>query len=186
MSKLQVYTQDGSAAGEVVREHGAIAAQLAPLGVSFERWEADRALQLPATQDSILAAYDSQVRRLMQDNGFNSVDVVSLGPDHPDRETLRAKFLAEHTHADFEVRFFVGGSGLFYLHVGDTVYLVLCEQGDLISVPAGVTHWFDMGAQPDFTCIRLFTTADGWVGAFTDSGISDCFPSYDDFVARAA
>ena len=41
---------------------------------------------------------------------------------------MRQKFLNEHTHADFEVRFFVDGSGLFYLHVGDRVYLVLCEK----------------------------------------------------------
>ena len=44
------------------------------------------------------------------------------------------------------MRFFVAGSGLFTLHVGDRVYEVLCEQGDLIGVPDGTPHWFDMGA----------------------------------------
>ena len=65
---------------------------------------------------------------------------------------------------DFELRFFVDGRGLFYLHLGDKVYCVLCEQGDLISVPANTTHWFDMGANPRFKCIRFFTTPDGWQG----------------------
>jgi 1,2-dihydroxy-3-keto-5-methylthiopentene dioxygenase len=112
--------------------------------------------------------------------------VVSLRPDHPERAVLRHKFLAEHTHADFEVRFFVGGRGLFYLHVGGKVYLVLCEQGDLISVPANTTHWFDMGEYPDFKCIRFFTTPDGWEGNFTGSDIATRFPSFDDCLAGRA
>ena len=99
---------------------------------------------------------------------------------------FRNKFLAEHTHADFEVRFVVDGSGLFYLHLGDRVMLVLCEKGDLISVPANTTHWFDMGENPDFKCIRLFTTEDGWVGDFTGSDIATRFPDMDTFVAGLA
>jgi 1,2-dihydroxy-3-keto-5-methylthiopentene dioxygenase len=96
---------------------------------------------------------------------------------------MRAKFLDEHTHDDFEVRFFVDGRGLFYLHAGGKVYCMLCEKGDLISVPANTTHWFDMGAAPSFKCIRLFTTPDGWVGNFTGSDISRRFPDFDEFTA---
>ncbi len=95
--------------------------------------------------------------------GFKSIDVIGLNPDHPEKDTLRQKFLAEHTHADFEVRFFVEGCGLFYLHANDKVYTLLCEKGDLISVPANTTHWFDMGTSPYFKCIRFFTTPEGWV-----------------------
>ena len=116
---------------------------------------------------------------------FETADVVSIRPDHPQKAELRDKFLAEHVHEDFEVRFFVDGSGLFYLHVGDNIYMVLCEQGDLISVPAGTPHWFDMGETPDFKCIRLFTVPDGWVAQFTGSGIAERFPSFDAFVAAA-
>jgi 1,2-dihydroxy-3-keto-5-methylthiopentene dioxygenase len=63
---------------------------------------------------------------------------------------------------------------------------VLCEKGDLISVPANTTHWFDMGKDPDFKCIRLFTTEDGWVGDFTGSEIARQFPDMDAFVAGLA
>ena len=92
------------------------------------------------------------------------------------------EYLGEMTYGDFEVRFFVDGSGLFYLHVDDKVYLVLCEKGDLISVPANVSHWFDMGKEPSFKCIRLFTTEDGWVGDFTGSDIASKFPDMDAYV----
>jgi 1,2-dihydroxy-3-keto-5-methylthiopentene dioxygenase len=100
------------------------------------------------------------------------------------KDEFRQLFLAEHTHADFEVRFFVDGAGLFYLHVGDRIYAMLCEGGDLISVPAGTTHWFDMGSAPSFKCIRLFTTPEGWKGEFTGSDIAKRFPDFDRHLAE--
>jgi methylthioribulose-1-phosphate dehydratase len=57
---------------------------------------------------------------------LRSVDVVSIAPGHPEREAMRAKFLDEHYHKEDEVRFFVAGSGLFTLHVGDKVYEMQC------------------------------------------------------------
>ncbi|MFN2310001.1 MAG: acireductone dioxygenase, partial [Gammaproteobacteria bacterium] len=130
------------------------------------------------SQDDILAAYRTQVDALMDEYAFKSADVVSLNPNHPDKATLRAKFLDEHTHSDFEVRFFVDGQGLFYLHHGDKVYGVLCEKGDLISVPANTPHWFDMGENPHFKCIRLFTTPEGWVAQYTGERIAAGYPLF--------
>jgi len=186
MSRLAIYDEQGSALEGVVTDHAAIAAALDGLGVRFERWQAAQPLSADAGQEEVLAAYQADVDRLTAEYGFQSVDVVSLRPDNPQKAEFRAKFLAEHTHSDFEVRFFVEGSGLFYLHVEGKVYLVECEQGDLISVPAGVTHWFDMGENPDFKCIRLFVIPDGWVGEFTGSEIASSFPSFDAFREQVA
>ena len=181
MSRLTIHDdRDGAIQGQF-RDGADIARELAAIGVRFERWEAGVELAPDADQETVLAAYRDPVQRLMEEYGFQSVDVVSLNPDHPERETFRNKFLSEHTHGDFEVRFFVAGSGLFYLHVGSRVYLVLCEQGDLISVPANTTHWFDMGSAPSFKCIRLFTTPEGWVADFTGSDIASRFPSMDEY-----
>ena len=186
MSALSIYNEAGKPVETVIRDYDTIAAQLAQLGVQFERWQASRPLAHDADQEAVLNAYQSSIDQLNEQYGFQSVDVVALRPDNPKKEEFRQKFLAEHTHADFEVRFFVDGSGLFYLHVNDKVYLVLCEKGDLISVPANTTHWFDMGKDPDFKCIRLFTTPDGWVGEFTGSEIARQFPDMDAFVAGLA
>jgi 1,2-dihydroxy-3-keto-5-methylthiopentene dioxygenase len=186
MSLIVVYDVQGNELNERYTEHSEISNKLATLGVRFERWQTTQPLSAEAGQEEVLAAYRADVDRLIAEYGFQSVDVVSMGPDHPQKAELRQKFLAEHTHADFEVRFFVEGSGLFYLHVGDRVYLVQCEQGDLISVPAGVTHWFDMGENPDFKCIRLFVVPEGWVGDFTGSEIVDRFPDYAQFLTRIA
>lgn len=186
MTALTIYPDNLQGAPQTVRGFEAIAAELASIGVQFERWEADQPLAPDAGQEEVLAAYRQAVDKLNAKYGFQSIDVVSLGPDHPERAAMRQKFLAEHTHADFEVRFFVAGRGLFYLHVGGKVYLVLCEQGDLISVPANTTHWFDMGESPDFKCIRFFTTPDGWQGNFTGSDIATRFPSFDAYLAERA
>ena len=182
MTSLTIYPDNDCNAGELLTEFDQIEAALAGIGVEIERWAADRPLDAHAGQDEVLSAYDDSIQRLNKRYGFNSVDVVTLNPDHPDKTAMRQKFLAEHTHADFEVRFFVEGSGLFYLHVDGRVYTLLCEKGDLISVPANTTHWFDMGSEPYLKCIRFFTTKDGWVADFTGSEIATEFPDFDEYV----
>jgi 1,2-dihydroxy-3-keto-5-methylthiopentene dioxygenase len=183
MSALQIFDEAGKPIEQATNDFESIVAQLAQQGVQFERWQATAVLAADAEQDAVLEAYQSSIDELNEAYGFQSVDVVALHPDNPQKAEFRQKFLAEHTHADFEVRFFVEGDGLFYLHLADRVYLVLCEKGDLISVPANTTHWFDMGKDPDFKCIRLFTTDEGWVGEFTGSDIAGRFPDRDAFVA---
>ena len=150
-----------------------ISEQLDMIGVRFERWKTN----VPPDSD-ILQAYAADIERLKSEYGYQSVDVVSLKPDHEKKSELRNKFLSEHTHSEDEVRFFVAGSGMFYLRVNGKVYMVLCESGDLISVPANANHWFDMGENPDFTCIRLFTSKDGWVANYTGDDIADNFPKF--------
>lgn len=176
MSALRIYEESGGVPRAEYTDFASIASALERIGVRFERWEAAHALEPDAAQETVIAAYRSSVDRLMDDYGFQSVDVVSLTPDHPKRQALRDQFLQEHIHDDFEVRFFVDGSGLFYIRAGGKVYATLCERGDLISVPANTTHWFDMGERPRFKCIRLFTTTDGWVAKFTGDPIADRFP----------
>ena len=183
MSALSIYNENGHLLEDVIRDHDSIAARLGDLDVTFERWHAEQPLAEDADQPAVLDAYQSSIDILNRDYAFQSVDVVALTPDNPQKQEFREKFLSEHTHDDFEVRFFVDGRGLFYLHINDRVYLVLCEKGDLISVPANTTHWFDMGSEPDFKCIRLFTRKEGWLGHFTGSDIARRFPDMDSYLA---
>lgn len=177
MSHLAVYHQaDANQPEKLLNNADDIAATLQSLGVRFERWEASAPLQPGAAPEAVIAAYQQQIDQLKAEEGYVTVDVVSLSSDHPQKEELRAKFLSEHTHGEDEVRFFVGGRGLFSLHVGERVYSVLCEKGDLISVPAGTPHWFDMGENPHFMCIRLFNNPEGWVAQYTGDAIADGFP----------
>jgi 1,2-dihydroxy-3-keto-5-methylthiopentene dioxygenase len=180
MTILAIYPDAGGDALEVTRDYQAITQTLSNIGVLLERWPV-RDIADEADAEQVKAAYADEIARLNRQYGFQSIDVVSLKPDNPQASEYRAKFLAEHTHSDFEVRFFVAGDGLFYLHVANKVYAILCEKGDLISVPENTTHWFDMGAKPDFKCIRFFVIADGWLGEFTGSDIASRHVSYESF-----
>ena len=179
MSRLRIFNENDPVTPEFASfDPDFIATELHKIGVTFERWEATRPVSPGASQDEVIAAYRADIDRLVSERGFTTVDVISIAPDHPEREALRAKFLDEHFHKEDEVRFFVGGSGLFTLHVEDRVYEVECVKDDLISVPDGTTHWFDMGPEPSFVAIRFFTEPDGWVGHFTGTDIATRFPRY--------
>lgn len=180
MSELRIYDESRPAKPVgVYHRFKDIQARLAAAGIDFERWEASRQLDAQATQDEVIEAYREQVNTQMDAHGFKSVDVIGMQPDHPQKQALRDKFLAEHTHEEYEVRFFVDGSALFYLHAGKQVLGVLCERGDLISVPVRMTHWFDMGPRPFFRAIRLFITPEGWVAHYTGSPIASRFPRFE-------
>lgn len=162
-----------------LRDFSAITEALAPHGVHLERWEAGASLPEDATEREVLAAYRADIERLKASNGYRSCDVIRVTPDHPDRAVLRARFLAEHVHDDDEVRFFVEGSGLFYIRAGGRIHALECTAGNLILLPAGTVHWFDTGPRPRFTAIRLFTTPDGWVARFTGDPIAEAIPCYE-------
>ena len=177
MSRLRIFAETRPDVPlQVLTERPAITQALDEVGVRFEQWAAQHPIKPGASQDDVIAAYRTDIDRLMRSEGYQSVDVISLTPDHPDRATLRLKFLHEHSHSEDEVRFFVAGSGQFTLHIGTKVYDVLCEQGDLIGVPNGTRHWFDMSEAPWFVAIRLFTNKDGWVAQPSGDDIASRFP----------
>ena len=175
-----IQTRDAATIGEV----------LSPLGVRFGRWELKDLSENP-TQDEVLAAYKTEIDAVNADQGYTLVDVVAIAPsDDPayavNAATARQKFLSEHQHDDDEDRFFARGSGVFYLRVDGKVHAVFCEAGDLISVPANTTHWFDMGTHPEYVSVRFFHDDDGWVGNFTGSDIATKFATYDELAAVPA
>jgi 1,2-dihydroxy-3-keto-5-methylthiopentene dioxygenase len=177
MSGLKIFEDANPEAPILATEDaGVMARELAPLGVQFERWESPVQLSPEDSAEVILAAYKPYLDQLMGAKGAGSADVIKLTPDNPAAPALRQKFLAEHTHSEDEIRFFVHGSGHFVMHVNGRVYDAHCEQGDLISVPANTRHWFDAGEKPFFTALRVFTDTSGWVAHFTGDTISERFP----------
>lgn len=178
MSELIIYSESAQQHFQT-RDSLQIAARLLEIGVCFEQWNPDAPVKSGDSQEVILAAYRKDVDRIVRDNGFVAFDVISINGSNPNKDALRQKFLAEHIHTEDEVRFFVDGCGLFYLHVGSQVYSVLCEKGDYLSVPANTTHWFDLGPQPDLAAIRFFNNPEGWVAQYSGSDIAELFPKLD-------
>ena len=176
MSELTVFSESANAVVLQTRDGRRIQEVLAGRGIGFERWSAQATLASDATPDQILATYSTDIQRTQARGDYPTVDAIRVLPDHPDRDALRRKFLSEHLHTEDEVRFFVEGSGLFCLHIGDEVLQVLCETNDWISVPAGTRHWFDMGPRPSFCALRFFQNTTGWVAEFTGDAIADRYP----------
>lgn len=143
-------------------------------GIFYERWSTDVGLPVDATDAQVLAAYDHWLKPFMEKGGYQIADVVRVTPYTPNLPVMRDKFLREHTHTENEVRFFVEGQGMFWFHKEGRekdVFGVLCQEGDLISVPANTKHWFDLGEYPSLRAIRVFTEQAGWIPHYTNSGI---------------
>jgi 1,2-dihydroxy-3-keto-5-methylthiopentene dioxygenase len=162
---------------------------LAELGARFSRWEI-RDVPAGASQDEVLALYAAEIGEVKEREGYTLVDVVALDPAQDNYDEVktpsRQKFLSEHKHDDDEDRYFAKGAGVFYLHANEKVHAVYCEAGDLISVPANTTHWFDMGTAPHYVSVRFFHDDDGWVGHFTGSPIAESFATFDQLAERRA
>jgi len=140
-------------------------------GIFFDQWTCDVVFEDTATQQEILDAYAKDLKPFMERGGYLTADVISINSLTENYEAIRNKFLAEHTHSEDEIRFFVDGKGLFWFNLEtEPVFNLLCEKGDLISVPEGTKHWFDAGASDPFVkAIRIFIDMSGWVPEYTGS-----------------
>jgi 1,2-dihydroxy-3-keto-5-methylthiopentene dioxygenase len=191
MSLLVTWHDDNpSTVVRQVADPDEIAAVLGQVGCRYERRDVRPGLAADADQDVVLAAYRDVIDEIVAKEGFVAVDVAGTHPsDDPgwaqEAKALRGTFINEHTHGEDEVRFMVRGSGVFFLHIAGKVHAVHAVAGDLLGVPQGTTHWFDMGPAPDLTTIRFFRNPQGWAGVPTGSDISQRFPDYDTVHARA-
>lgn len=142
-------------------------------GIFFDQWSCSVVFDDRASQEEILEAYARDLKPFMERGGYLTADVISINSLTENYGAIRAKFLAEHTHSEDEIRFFVDGQGFFWFNLeGVPVFNVLCQKGDLISVPAGTKHWFDAGANDPFVkAIRIFIDQSGWIPEYTGSGI---------------
>lgn len=153
---------------------------LARYNIVHEQWKIEENVPDDASQEQVLSVYRKHLDRFMARGTYKTADVINVNAKTPNIPELRNKFLKEHTHSEDEIRFFVDGEGLFWFHLEGEVISLLCQKGDLISVPAGYKHWFDLGAKPFVKAIRIFTNPEGWVAQFTESGIDSRYnPQYE-------
>ena len=146
-----------------ITDHQEISEFLKPFGISYENWDVEGRVGPEATNEEILDAYAPEIERLKAQGGFVTADVINVTPETPGLEDMLAKFNKEHTHSEDEVRFTIKGSGLFHIHPDNApVFAIQVESGDLISVPTGTQHWFDLCDDRTIRCIRLFEDTSGW------------------------
>ena len=182
MTLLNIYSDNNPDEAEIHSDFSNIRTKLKEINLDLERWTLKDSISIDSSNEEILEAYSKQITFIKNTRSFKGVDIVSMHQKiAADKITeLRKKFLEEHTHSDDEVRYFIAGSGLFVVHHQNRVYSILCEAGDFISVPALTKHWFDMGSEPNFKCIRFFTEESGWIADYTGDDIGSKFPNLDE------
>ncbi|MGB8170649.1 MAG: cupin domain-containing protein [Chthoniobacteraceae bacterium] len=149
---------------------------LAPFGIQYDSWPVSGRIGAEATSEEILRAYDPEIQELNARGGYITADVIDVTPDLPGLQAMLDRFNKEHTHAEDEVRFIVKGRGIFFIHPSAApVFSVEVEEGDLINVPAGTKHWFDLCSDRTIRAIRLFREKAGWTPNYTEDPIAAAY-----------
>jgi 1,2-dihydroxy-3-keto-5-methylthiopentene dioxygenase len=179
MAQLKIPEEDRS-----LTEKSEVTAFLAERGIEYERL-GSTPTPADATADALLAAYASKIDDLKARGGYVTADVIDVTAQTPGLDAMLKKFSSEHWHDEDEVRLIVEGRGLFHIHPpGEPVFAIEVEAGDLIRVPRGTHHWFDLCGEKRIRAIRLFQDKSGWTPHYTESGVDAkfqplCFgPSY--------
>lgn len=156
----------------VLRDPEEITDYLVGIGIDYERWMADVGVSPDASAEEILNAYASEIEKLKVKGGYVTADVIDVNPDTPGLEAMLDKFNKEHWHDEDEVRFIVKGHGLFHIApaFADIVSIEM-EAGDLIRVPRGTLHWFNLCGDRTVRAIRLFQDVSGWMPHYSGSGV---------------
>lgn len=145
---------------------------LEPHGIWYEHWPVENRLAKDASNEEILHEFAPEIETLKQRGQFVTADVINVNQDTPNLDAMLAKFDKEHTHSEDEVRFTVAGRGLFHIHPEEgPVFAVEVESGDLINVPRGTKHWFNLCADRAIRCIRLFQDVSGWTPEYVNQGV---------------
>lgn len=154
----------------VLTDESEIKAYLASINIDYERWKNIKNVSADASEKEILEAYSDEIEKLKRQGGYVTADVINIVPETPNLETMLDRFRPEHWHDEDEVRFIIKGCGIFHIapENGD-VTAVKMTAGDLIRVPKGTKHWFDLDENKTVRAIRLFQNTSGWTPHYTES-----------------
>ena len=155
-----------------LREGQEIRAYLSALGIDYDQWLLPQSVAAGAGAAAILEAYAAEIEQLKARGGYVTADVIDVNTTTPGLEEMLQKFSREHWHDEDEVRFIISGRGLFHIRPRTgPVTVIEVQAGDLVCVPKGTWHWFDLCGDRRIKAIRLFQDASGWTPHYTGSGV---------------
>ena len=167
MALLRIPEED-----RTLTDAGEVRGFLAEHGIEYERTGAAPGLSGTSTSDEILAAWAPKIDELKAKGSYVVADVIDVKPETPNLDAMLKRFSSEHWHDEDEVRFIVKGHGLFHIAPeGGDVVAIEMEAGDMIRVPRGTKHWFNLCGDRTVRAIRLFQDVSGWAPHYTDSGV---------------
>lgn len=133
--------------------------------------------------DSLLADEEQQsdIKRdivpLERQHQFPFHSLVIVDSLYPNFERLRLKYLSEYSVDKDELLYVLEGRLLLSFHINEQVLQLLCKAGDVVIIPAGVSHWLDIGQGNERLCV-LFCRQQNQAPIMHYSGnnIADLFP----------
>ena len=157
----------------VLKDYLEIEKYLSGIGIDYERWDTgEPRVSENASDEEILSAYLPEIEKLKKEGGYVTADVINIIPTTPNLGAMLDKFNKEHWHDEDEVRFIIKGHGLFHIVPQDSeVVSIEMEAGDLIRVPRGTLHWFNLCSDKTVRAIRLFEDISGWTPHYTASQV---------------
>jgi 1,2-dihydroxy-3-keto-5-methylthiopentene dioxygenase len=155
-----------------IKDEETVRQYLAGIGIEYERWDLAPGIDKDSSADTILSAYAQQIENVKQVGGYAKVDVVNVNSSTPGLDAMLSKFSAEHWHDEAEVRFTVYGRGLYHVHPSSGPVMALeVEPGDMIGVPRGTLHWFELCREREIKAVRFFQDSAGWTPYYTQSAL---------------
>lgn len=149
-----------------------IATYLSGIDIDYAKWQNLKQISEDAGDQEILDGYAAEIELLKEKGGYVTADVINIVPTTPGLDVMLNKFNKEHWHDEDEVRFIVKGHGLFHIAPpGGDVVSIEMEAGDMIRVPRGTKHWFNLCGDKTVRAIRLFQDVSGWTPHYTESGV---------------
>lgn len=174
MSSLAVHLHTAPELPNKVLNHADdIASTLAAVGIDYRQVELPAELRPGCEQAEFDAAYGLWLQALMSKEGHVQQELFNLQRNHPQKLELRARHLDEQVQASASAWLFIGGFAQLSVRLDDYVYVLRGERGDLLNLPAGTRHWFDLGEEPHALVVRLSASAQAPVR--TDDDIASRF-----------
>ena len=146
---------------KVLTHHDDIVATLAEHGVRFAHQSLPWSIRPGNAQQQVCDEAGEWIDGLMAEHGATSWTLLDCKEELPDAGGWRE----EHVHDALEVFAVMAGRAQISLRVGDQVFAVLCERGDILHVPAEIRRWIDLGDRP--FCLALRLTGNGQPAKFT-------------------
>lgn len=162
---------------KVLTHHEDIAATLAEQGVRFAHQPHELRIRPGGEEQAVLGEARYWLDALMTEQGSRAYRLL----DHDSAATVDANLRDEQVHEADEVFAVITGRAQVSLRLGEQVFAVLCEKGDVLVIPAGTRRWFDLGETPFCLAARLFSSEQGAQGRITGDSIARAFPGFDEF-----
>lgn len=182
MTHLCVYHQSNRLQPIRLLNHQAdIARELEELGAGYQCWDATVPVTAVSSENEIVAACQAGLG-LLEPNAIVYTEAFALDEQSSAEQhaVVRKQLAREQVSSQPQSWLVAAGRGMLCLHHEDHVYALVCERGDLLSIPAGIAYWFDAGEQPRFVALRVSAEPLAGEVVYTDENAAASYPPLTD------